>query len=168
MKKPNFKKWISLFLCGCLVLTGSGCSMSEISIDELMRPPQLSESRQQVQSTVSGLLGNAGQIVSPAVGEHRSSINLADLNGDGQNEDGPDADAPPVVLPGQRPLGDDLPDAVPPHLRGPQVAPEDDEPSPDDIDAEDSGLMGVDLLVSVFGARVIDERSPDAAPNPGT
>ena len=86
MKKPTYKKWILLFLCICLLLTGSACSMSEVSIDELMRPPQLSQSRQQVQSTVSRLLGSTVQLVSPAGGEHRSSINLADLNGDGQNE----------------------------------------------------------------------------------
>ncbi len=86
MKKMRFKKWISLFLAVAVMLTAAGCSMSEVSIDELMRPPQLSESRQQVQSTVSRLLGNAGQLVAPTGGDHRSSINLADLNGDGQNE----------------------------------------------------------------------------------
>lgn len=86
MKKSIFKKTISLLSVLCLLLTLSGCSMSEISIDELMRPPQLSESRRQVQSTVNQLLGSANALIAPTGGDHRSSINLADLNGDGQNE----------------------------------------------------------------------------------
>lgn len=86
MKKYCFKKCIFLLLTAALMMTSCGCSMSEISIDELMRPPQLSQSRQQVQSTVKELLGGSGQLIAPGGGKHRSSINLADLNSDGQNE----------------------------------------------------------------------------------
>ena len=86
MKKSIFKKTISLLSVLCLLLALSGCSMSEVSIDELMRPPQLSQSRQQVQSTVNQLLGNASALIAPTGGNHRSSINLADMNNDGQND----------------------------------------------------------------------------------
>lgn len=86
MKKLHFKKCIILLLTVALMMTSCGCSMSEISIDELMRPPQLSQSRQQVQSTLSELLGGSGQLIAPSGGKHRNSINLADLNNDGQNE----------------------------------------------------------------------------------
>ncbi len=86
MKKFACKKWISLLLVGLLCLSASGCSLTEVSTDELMRPPQLSQSRQQVQSAINKLLGGTQTLVAPSGGEHRSSINLADLNNDGQNE----------------------------------------------------------------------------------
>ena len=86
MKITGLKKWISLLLAAVLCLSASGCSMSEVTTDELMRPPQLSQSRQQVQTAINKLLGGAQTLVAPSGGEHRSSINLADLNGDGQNE----------------------------------------------------------------------------------
>ncbi|MGC5628200.1 DNA polymerase III subunit gamma and tau [Georgenia sp. Z1344] len=88
-------------------------------------------------------------------------------------DDGAEA---PVVLPGQRPL-DGTPD---PHPAGPgqpqspggfgvpRVDPADDQPSPDDEDAEQSGLMGVDLLISAFGARILEKRSPSSDVPPGT
>lgn len=86
MKKTYLKKWISLLSAVIVCLSASGCAMSEVSTDELMRPPQLSQSRQQVQSAINKLLGGTQTLVAPSGGEHRSSINLADLDGDGQNE----------------------------------------------------------------------------------
>lgn len=86
MKQTYFKKCIAIILCGCLCMGLCSCSLTDTSIDELMRPPQLSQSRQQVQSAINQLLGTAHQLIVPAGGAHRSSINLADLDGDQQNE----------------------------------------------------------------------------------
>jgi hypothetical protein len=38
-----------------------------------------------------------------------------------------------------------------------RVAPEDDEPSVDDMDAEDSGLVGRAVVERLLGGTVIDE-----------
>ena len=86
MKQDLFKKCIILLLCGCLCLQLCACSLTDTSIDELMRPPQLSESRQQVQQTIGTLIGTSYQLIAPTGGSHRSNINLQDLDGDGQNE----------------------------------------------------------------------------------
>ncbi len=86
MKHTVWKKWIAALLCGCIGLSLCACSLTDTSIDELMRPPQLSQSRQQVQAAIQKLLGTAYQLVAPSGGDHRSSINLSDLDGNGQNE----------------------------------------------------------------------------------
>jgi DNA polymerase-3 subunit gamma/tau len=71
--------------------------------------------------------------------------------------------APPTVLPGQKALGDQFAGAA----FTPRVDPADDEASPDDIDAEDSSETGVELLISVFGARVLEKRQPGTDLPPG-
>ncbi|SJM51676.1 DNA polymerase III subunits gamma and tau [Actinomycetales bacterium JB111] len=71
--------------------------------------------------------------------------------------------APPAVLPGQKALGDQFAGTA----FAPRVDPADDEASPDDIDAEDSSETGVDLLISVFGARVLEKRQPGTDVPPG-
>lgn len=86
MKQHLFKKCISILLCGCLCLGLCSCSLTDTSIDELMRPPQLSQSRQQVQQAIERILGTSYQLISPSGGNHRSGINLEDLDGDRQNE----------------------------------------------------------------------------------
>ncbi len=86
MKRNLLKKCILFLLCGCLCLQLCGCSLTDTSIDELMRPPQLSESRQQVQQALQTVLGTSYQLIAPSGGDYRSNINLQDLDGDGQNE----------------------------------------------------------------------------------
>ncbi len=86
MKQNLLKKCIGLVLCVSLALSTCACSLTDTSIDELMRPPQLTQSRQQVQQAIQELLGTSYQLIAPAGGEHRSSINLQDLDNDGQNE----------------------------------------------------------------------------------
>ena len=104
----------------------------------------------------------------------RARDRTGDTYGDEPPPDPEDQSAPddadeagaPVVLPGQRPLDGGPAEEQPAHR--PRVNPEDDTPSPDDEDAENSGLAGVELLVSVFGARVLERRSPGADAPPGT
>ncbi len=86
MKQKLFKKCILFGLCCSLLFSLCGCSLTDTSIDELMKPPQLSPSRQQVQNALQNLLGTSYQLISPSGGEHRSSINLSDLDADEQNE----------------------------------------------------------------------------------
>ena len=86
MRKNNIKKFIVSAMALCLCLALSGCSIGEISVEELMRPPQLTASRKQVQETIDELLGASYQLIAPSGGEYRNGINLADLNDDGQNE----------------------------------------------------------------------------------
>ena len=85
--KRNYRKiLICLLLCGSMLLSLSSCSMNDTSIDELMKPPQLSASRQQVQNAIRSLLGTSYSLIAPNGGDYRSNINLCDLNGDEQNE----------------------------------------------------------------------------------
>lgn len=84
--KKNLTKNLKIFLLVLTVLCLSGCSMGEVSMDDLLRPPQLSESHKQVQDALKKIIGTAYQPVSPKNGQNRSGITFADLNGDGQNE----------------------------------------------------------------------------------
>ena len=86
MTNQLFKKLIFCLLAGCLCLNLCACSLTDTGIDELMRPPQLTQSRQQVQLAIENILGTSYQLISPSGGNHRSGINLEDLNGDGQAE----------------------------------------------------------------------------------
>ncbi len=86
MKRNALRLILSLATALCLCLSLCSCSITETGPDELLRPPQLTQSRQQVQHTIEALLGTSYQLIAPAGGDNRSNINLSDLNGDGQNE----------------------------------------------------------------------------------
>lgn len=71
----------------CLLL--SGCSPITLSVEELMRPPQLSESQSQVHDALIRALGTTVSNVSlryPTSGDNRSAFTFFDLDGDGQEE----------------------------------------------------------------------------------
>ncbi|MBR5782981.1 MAG: hypothetical protein IKY33_02005 [Clostridia bacterium] len=86
MNTKKFKKIILSVIALCLCMAMNGCSMGDISIEDLMRPPQLTESRLQVQNTIDDLLGTSYELVAPSGGDNRNDINLADLDSDGQTE----------------------------------------------------------------------------------
>ena len=84
--KMRLKKYILRILCAVTVCTLCGCSVSEMSVEDLMRPPQLSASRRQIQQALTALVGSSYQLVSPQSSAGLSGINLTDLDGDGVSE----------------------------------------------------------------------------------
>ncbi|MBP1559221.1 MAG: hypothetical protein J6B40_06620 [Oscillospiraceae bacterium] len=81
------RKLIALAAALCLLL--SGCSPITLSVEDLMRPPQLSESQRQVHDALMSALGTSGSNVSlryPRSGSNRSAFTFFDLDGDGQQE----------------------------------------------------------------------------------
>lgn len=86
MITKNIKKKIFAAIAMLLCFSLCGCSVGEVSIEDLMRAPQLTESRQQVQNTIDKLLGSSCELIAPSSGDYRNDINLADLDSDGQTE----------------------------------------------------------------------------------
>ena len=86
MQKNMFKKIGALCAFIPLMISLCACSLTETSIEELMQPPQLSESRKQIQDAVTELVGTAYTLISPKNGADRSGITLFDLDADEQNE----------------------------------------------------------------------------------
>jgi len=71
----------------CLLL--SGCAPITLSVEELMRPPQLSESQRQVHDALMTALGTSASHVSlryPRSGDNRSAFAFYDLDGDDREE----------------------------------------------------------------------------------
>ena len=81
------RRLIALAAAVCLLL--SGCSPITLSVEDLMRPPQLSESQRQVHDALMSALGTSASHVSlryPRSGDNRSAFTFFDLDGDGQEE----------------------------------------------------------------------------------
>lgn len=79
-----------LLLCvAVLCLLLAGCSPLTQPAEELMRPPQLSESQRQVHDALVAALGTAETNISlryPRTGDNRSAFLFQDLDGDGRDE----------------------------------------------------------------------------------
>lgn len=82
----NLRKFIIGIAVLLLSLPLAACNVKETSIDDMLRPPQLSESSRQIQKAALSLIGSEHQLISPRTGNNRSAINLCDLDGDKQNE----------------------------------------------------------------------------------
>jgi hypothetical protein len=76
-------------LAAALCLLFSGCSPITLSVEDLMRPPQLSENQRQVHDALMAALGTSDSNISlryPRSGNNRSAFTFFDLDGDGQDE----------------------------------------------------------------------------------
>ncbi len=81
------RKIIALAAAVCLLF--SGCSPITLSVEELMRPPQLSEGQRQVYDALLSALGTTASNISlryPGSGDNRSAFTFYDLDGDGAEE----------------------------------------------------------------------------------
>ena len=78
------KKRISLILWAlCLALAFSGCSMR--TIDDMYRLPKRSETDSHLQSAIDAAMVDLSYSA-PISGENQQTVQLADLDGDGENE----------------------------------------------------------------------------------
>ena len=78
-------KRILLLLLGALLLTLCGCGMGG-SIDELYSLPQLADEYVELQRAIDAVLSDGAVYSAPVDGTHRQSVQLCDLNGDGEEE----------------------------------------------------------------------------------
>ena len=81
----NGVKRILLLLLALLLLALCGCSM-EGSIDKLYSLPQLADEYVELQRAIDGVLSAGAVYSAPVDGVHRQSVQLCDLNGDGEEE----------------------------------------------------------------------------------
>lgn len=77
----RFKRIISMLILASLLLTG--CSMR--TVDELYSPPRRSEEYRHLQSAIDGVMGSL-DYCAPLSGENQQTVQIADLDGDGQSE----------------------------------------------------------------------------------
>ena len=78
---------LALALALCLLL--GGCAPLTLEVEDLMRPPQLSESQRQIYDALLAALGTSSANLSlryPRSGDHRSAFTFRDLDGDGTEE----------------------------------------------------------------------------------
>ncbi len=78
-------KRILLLLLGALLLTLCGCGMGG-SIEELYSLPQLADEYVELQRAIDAVLSGGAVYSAPVDGVHRQSVQLCDLNGDGEEE----------------------------------------------------------------------------------
>ena len=78
-------KRILLLLFGALLLALCGCGMGG-SIDELYSLPQTADEYVELQKAIDAVLGGGAVYSAPVDGVHRQSVQLCDLDGDGEEE----------------------------------------------------------------------------------
>lgn len=81
------KRILLLAMALCLLL--GGCAPLTLEVEDLMRPPQLSESQRQIYDALLAALGTSPSHLNlcyPREGDHRSAFTFHDLDGDGQQE----------------------------------------------------------------------------------
>ena len=78
-------KRILLPLLAALLLTLCGCGMGG-SIDELYSLPQMADEYVELQKAIDAVLSGGAVYSAPVDGVHRQSVQLCDLNGDGEEE----------------------------------------------------------------------------------
>lgn len=81
MKYNKFFRGVAILLFAVLL---GGCSL-ENGIDTLLKPPQLSETRQMILDALRGSVG-AYDLHSPISGQYHTAIITTDMTGDGENE----------------------------------------------------------------------------------
>ena len=72
-------------LLGALLLLLGGCGLGS-SIDELYSLPQLTDEYVELQRAIDAVLDDGAVYSAPVDGVHRQSVQLCDLNGDGEEE----------------------------------------------------------------------------------
>ncbi len=75
---------IAFVLAGCLLM--SACTPIQVSPEELLRPPKLTDLQAQVYSALISSTGSNIKLKYPKSGDYRSAFTFADLNNDGQDE----------------------------------------------------------------------------------
>lgn len=80
----RFSRLFLLLPALCLLLL-CGCEMG-VSIDELYSLPQLSDEYLDLQKTIDTVLASGAVYAAPVGGTHRQSVQLYDVNGDGNDE----------------------------------------------------------------------------------
>ena len=78
-------KRILLLFLGALLLALCGCGMGG-SIDELYSLPQTADEYVELQRAIDAVLGGGAVYSAPVDGVHRKSVQLCDLDGDGEEE----------------------------------------------------------------------------------
>lgn len=78
-------KRILLLLLGAMLLALCGCGLGG-SIDELYSLPQLADEYVELQKAIDAVLSGGAVYSAPVDGVHRQSVQLCDLNGDGEEE----------------------------------------------------------------------------------
>lgn len=78
-------KRILLLLLGAVLLALCGCGLGG-SIDELYSLPQLADEYVELQKAIDAVLSGGAVYSAPVDGVHRQSVQLCDLNGDGEEE----------------------------------------------------------------------------------
>ena len=76
---------ILLLLLGAALLTLCGCGLSG-DIDELYSLPQMADEYMELQRAIDDVLSGGAVYSAPVDGVHRQSVQLCDLNGDGEEE----------------------------------------------------------------------------------
>ncbi len=80
------KRTLALLLVLATLLSLGGCSIMEGNISTLLKIPQPNKVQQQLRNAIDSRLGTNLKYVSPASGNHRTSLLQIDLNGSGAQE----------------------------------------------------------------------------------
>lgn len=80
----NLRKVLFSALLGALVCLLSGCIPQ--TVDELYALPRHSDAYNELQNAIDGVMGEGAEYAAPISGTNRQSVQLADLDGDGEDE----------------------------------------------------------------------------------
>jgi len=83
---PSLKRTIALLLLAAVLLSLGGCSIMEGNISTLLKVPQPNKVQQQLRNAIDSSLGTNIKYISPAAGNHRTSLIQVDLDGSGRLE----------------------------------------------------------------------------------
>lgn len=83
----KIKKGITaLLLCSAIALISGGCSVTDFSADNLLRPPKAMGDEAEIEQLISKTANENYTLKYPKSGSYRSAIIMTDLNGDENNE----------------------------------------------------------------------------------
>lgn len=86
-KGLKIKKGITaLLLCSAVALFSGGCSVTDFSADNLLRPPKAMGDEAEIEQLISKTANENYTLKYPKSGSYRSAIIMTDLNGDENNE----------------------------------------------------------------------------------
>ncbi|MBQ4313303.1 MAG: hypothetical protein IJC18_03735 [Clostridia bacterium] len=82
----NIHKLLCTILTAAMLLMLTGCDLSTLNAENLMRPPKASGDGAAIQEAMTELLGTQITLRYPRSGEYRSAVIRAELDNDGQEE----------------------------------------------------------------------------------